>query len=155
MTSEVLHILSQTGQGAVTQIQANTPKATGKTARSVRYEVKEEGGKLIFRILARPYFKALETGIKPYPKYTSASKSFVDSIKEWLSAKGSDQGAAYAIAVSIHQKGTKLWQAGGNKNVFSNVITESFIDKLSIDLLTQFAREYLDGVIKAYDNGNQ
>lgn len=155
MTAEVLHILSQTGQGAVTQIQANTPKATGKTARSVRYEVKEEGPKLIFRILARPYFKALETGIKPYPKYTSASKSLVDSIKEWLSAKGSDQGAAYTIAVSIHQKGTKLWQAGGNKNVFSNVITESFIDKLSIDLLTQFAREYLDSVIKSYDNGNQ
>lgn len=155
MTAEVLRILSQQGQTAVSQIQANTPKATGKTARSVRYEVKEENGKIIFRIVASKYFKALETGIKPYPKYTSASKSFVDSIKEWLSAKGSDQGAAYAIALSIHQKGTKLWQQGGNHNVFSNVITESFIDILSQDLLTQFAKEYLDSVIKTFDdNGN-
>lgn len=154
MSPEVLSILSQTGQTAVSQIQANTPKATGKTARSVRYEVKEENGKLIFRILASKYFKVVETGRKATPQFTKPSNTFVDSIREWLAAKGSDQGAAYAIAKSIHQKGTKLWQQGGNHNVFSNVITESFIDKLSNDLLTQFAKEYLDNVIKSFDESN-
>lgn len=155
MTAEVLNILSQTGQSAVSQIQANTPKATGKTARSVRFEVKEEGGKIVFQILASKYFKVVETGRRPTPSY-KPSKSFVDSIREWLAAKGSDQGPAYAIAQSIHKKGTALWRAGGRQDIFSNVINESFIDKLSNELLTQFAKEYLDSVIKLFDgNGNQ
>lgn len=154
MTAEVLNILSQTGESVVSQIQANTPKATGKTARSVSYEVKEANGKIVFSILASKYFKALETGIKPYPQYTKASREFVQSIREWLSAKGSDQGPAYAIAMSIHQKGTKLWRAGGRTDVFSNVLNESFIDKLSNELLTQFAKEYLDSVIKSLDGNS-
>lgn len=156
MTAEVLNILSSYGQSAVAQIQANTPKATGKTARSVRFQVTDEGNKIKFEILASKYFKVVETGRKPTPQYTKPSVSFVSAIRQWLDAKGKDTSLAYVIAKSIHQKGTKLFRDGGRKDVFSNVLNESFIDSISNDLLQQFAHETMMQLIKSFDdNSNQ
>lgn len=155
MTAEVLNILSSYGQSAVAQIQANTPKATGKTARSVRFQVTDEGDKVKFEILASKYFKVVETGRKPTPQY-KPSVSFVSAIRQWLDAKGKDTSLAYVIAKSIHQKGTKLFREGGRKDVFSNVLNESFIDSISNDLLQQFAHETMMQLIKSFDdNSNQ
>lgn len=132
-------------------IQENTPKATGKTARSVRFEVKEEGSKLIFNILASKYFKVVETGRRPTPQYTKPSYEFVGKIRQWLDATGRDTNLAYAIAKSIHQKGTKLFREGGRKDVYSNVLDETFIDSLSNDLLQQFAHETMMQLINSFD----
>lgn len=153
--AEVLTILTQTGQSVVQQIQANTPKATGKTAASVHYLVGEENNKITFQIKAAPWFKVMETGRGPTRAGAPAgSPTLVEQIKAWLGS--SDQGAAYAIAKSIHNKGTKLFQEGGRLDVYSNVIDRPFIDKLSIDLLKAFARDYMDKLIISLDgNGNQ
>lgn len=152
MTAELINILSSFGQSATDQIRANVPKATGKTAQSLRFEVIDQGTKATLRILGKPYFMVVETGRKPTPQYTKPSKTFVDSIKEWLAAKGGNQGAAYAIAKTIHKEGTKLWQQGGRKDVVSNVVNQSLTEQISQSVLKDFARQYLVSVVKLFND---
>jgi hypothetical protein len=155
LIAEILSILSNYGQSTTDQIKAVIPKKTGKTARSVRFEVKDNGDKATLKIVGRPYFMTVQTGRKATPQFTKPSKEFVDNIREWLQASGSDQGAAYAIARSIHQKGTKLWQQGGN-TIISNIVNESLTDKISQDVLKEFAKYYLVSTVKIFDgNSNQ
>ena len=155
MLAEILTILNQYGQQTTQQIQSVTPKATGKTARSVHYEVTDDGAKATLRILGRPYFMTVQTGRKPTPQFTQPSKSFVDAIREWTQAKGISPLAAYPIAKSIHQKGTKLWQKGGN-TIISDIVNQSLIDKISQDALEKFANYYLVSVANLFDgNSNQ
>lgn len=152
MTADLLKILSTFGQSATDQIRANVPKATGKTAQSLRFEVIDQGTKATLRILGKPYFMVVETGRKATPQFTKPSKSFVDSIKEWLAAKGGNQGAAYAIAKTIHKEGTKLWQQGGRKDVVSNVVNQSLTEQISQAVLKDFARQYLVSVVKLFND---
>lgn len=92
---------------------------------------------------------ALETGRKPTPQYTKPSFSFVNNIREWLRAKGEDTRFAYAIAKSIHKKGTK-----GHPGVISNVVNQGLIDRISQDILEKFAQQYLFNVVQFYNRGN-
>ncbi len=143
---DLLPILTQTGQSTVQRIRQNLAStgtnASGRTSQSLRFEVSTDGSIARLRILGRPYFMAVETGIKPYPQYTKPSRDFVSEIKDWLRSKGGNQGAAYAIARSIHQKGTKLWKAGGRKDIVSNVV--------NTDLFTQIQQAALNEFVKAY-----
>lgn len=155
LTAEIISILSKSGQSTADRIRQVIPKKTGKTARSVRHEVTEEGSIIRLRLLAAPYFMVVQTGRKPTPQYTKPSKEFVGKIKEWLQASGKDQGPAYAIARSIHQKGTKLWQAGGN-TIISDVVNQSLVEKISQDVLKEFAKYYLVSTVNLFnDNSNQ
>lgn len=145
MLVDLIPILTTGGKSAVQRIQQNLAStgtnASGKTSRSVRFEVTQDRTIARLRILGRPYFMATETGIKPYPQYDKPSRDFVKSIKEWLQAKGGEMGAAYAIARSIHKKGTKLYKSGGRKDIVSNVIP---------GLSTQIQKAALDQFVKAY-----
>jgi hypothetical protein len=152
--AEILAILTQYGQSTTDQIKVDIPKKTGKTAASVRFTVREEGSKAILSITGRPYFMAVQTGRKPTPD-KKPSSSFVQNIKDWLQVQGKEQGPAYAIARSINQKGTKLWQQGGN-TLISDIVSQSLIDKISQDVLTEFAKYYLVSTVKIFDgNSNQ
>lgn len=143
---DLIPILTQTGQSTVQRIRQNLAStgtnASGRTSQSLRFEVSADGSIARLRILGRPYFMAVETGIKPYPQYTKPSRDFVNEIREWLRTKGGNQGAAYAIARSIHQKGTKLWKSGGRKDIVSNVV--------NTDLFTQIQQAALNEFVKAY-----
>lgn len=143
---DLIPILTQTGQSTVQRIQNNLAatgtNASGRTSRSVRFEVTNDGTIARLRVLGRPYFLAVETGIKPYPQYIKPSRDFVSEIREWLRSKGGNQGAAYAIARSIHQKGTKLWKSGGRKDIVSNVVNS--------DLFIQIQQATLNAFVKAY-----
>lgn len=150
MITEILNILSQYGTSTTEQIRAVVPKKTGKTARSVRFEVKDNGATATLKIVGRPFFMTVQTGRRPTPQFTKPSKEFVDNIKEWLAASGGDQGAAYAIAKSIHQKGTKLWQQGGNQ-IISNIVNQSLFDKISKDILQSFAKYYLVSTVNIWN----
>lgn len=156
MFVDVLSILSQTGTTVVDQIKQNLSSsgtnATGRTAASLRFEVINETDKQILRVIGKPYFKVVETGRKATPEYTNPSKQFVADILEWVKARGIDEKAAYGIAKSIHQKGTKLFRDGGRQDIFSNVVTPTFVDELSKSVLDQFTNEYLRNVVKI--NGN-
>src|SRR5690242_227263 len=135
MTVELIPFLILTGQSTVQRIQHNLA-ATGtdasmKTSRSLRFEVQEEGTIAHLRIIGRPYFMTVETGRKPTPQYTKPSKDFVRRIKDWLQFVSGITGPAYAIALSIHKKGTKLWRDGGRKDIVSNVVNQTLYDQIS------------------------
>lgn len=144
---DLIPILNTTGQSVVQQIQSNLAatgtNATGKTSRSLRFEVTTNGNIARLRILGRPYFMTVETGRKATPEYTKPSLDFVQQIREWLAAKGGDQGAAYAIARSIHKHGTKLWQKGGRKDITSNVINQSLYNRINSAVLNEFVKAYI------------
>lgn len=93
---------------------------------------------------------AMETGRKATPQYTKPSFNFVDRIRRYLAAKGEETSLAYAIAKSIHAKGTK-----GHPGVISNVINDTLIDNISKDILQQFAKQYLFNVVEFYNRGNK
>lgn len=158
MIVDVAQILTGYGTSIVQQIQRNLASsgenASGQTSRSLRFSVERKGSKDILRIVGRPYFMTVETGRKPTPQY-EPSRSFVQKIKDWLAAKGLEQGPAYAIARNIHKKGTKLWRQGGRKDIVSNVITPSLFTQIEQDLLKEFGKRYLLALKQTYDNGNQ
>ena len=147
MVVDLLPILNTTGQSVVQQIQSNLAatgtNATGKTSRSLRFEVTTNGNIARLRILGRPYFMTVETGRKATPEYTKPSLDFVQQIREWLQAKGGNMGAAYAIARSIHKHGTKLWQKGGRKDITSNVINQSLYNRINSAVLNEFVKAYI------------
>ncbi len=134
-------ILTATGQSVVSQIQGNLAKtgtnATGKTSRSVRFEVLSDGGKEILRVYGRKYFMAVETGRRP--KGDKPSRGFVAAIQEWMTARGKE-GSAYAIARKINREGTKLFQKGGRQDIVSNVVNESLIIQISRQVLGEYAQ---------------
>lgn len=154
----MLSILQSYGNSTVEQIRSNLAtsgtNATGKTSRSLRYEVIVEGNSITLRIVGKPFFKVVETGRKATPQYDKPSEDFVASIREWAQAKGIP-GAAYAIAKSIHQKGTKLHQSGGRDDIFSNVVTDDLVSRISKDILDKFAVEYLRNAVNIFNGGNR
>lgn len=151
MIVNTLSILSTQGNTLVQQLrQAVEPKrATGKTAASIQFTVRKEGTKEILEVTGRPFIMALETGRKATPQYTKPSVQFVASIREWLAAKGGDQNLAYAIAKSIHQKGTK-----GTPGIISGPI-DSMVLLIQKDILDQFAKNYMFHAVQFFrDNRN-
>ncbi len=95
----------------------------------------------------------VETGRKDTPQYDKPSPQFVASIKQWADARGIGK-FAYAIARSIHKKGTELYRNGGRTDIVSNVVNESLIDQMSADMLSKFASEYLKHAVTIVTNRN-
>lgn len=157
MIVDTLQILSQYGTSTVAQIRANLAatgtNATGKTSQSIHFEVKDEGLKQTLRVLGKPYLFVVETGRKPTPQYTKPSKQFVASIKEWADTKGLGK-FAYGIALSIHQKGTKLFREGGRQDIISNVVNENLTAQITKDILAKFADHYLKNAVNIVSNIN-
>lgn len=158
MIVDTLQILSQYGNSVVAQIQQNLAStgtnATSKTSRSLHFEVKDEGTTQTLTVLAKPYFMVVETGRKPTPQYTKPSEQFVDSIKEWLKARGKSELSAYGIAKSIHKYGTKLYQDGGRTDIVSNVVNDNLVAQITKDILVKFADHYLKNAVNIVTNHN-
>lgn len=157
MNAEIINILNQYGTSTVEQIRQNLSNtgttATGKTAQSLRYEVTQEGTKATLKIVGKPYFAVVETGRKATPN-KKPSPDFVANIKEWLQARGKDTRPAYAIALTINKKGSKLFRDGGRQDIYSNVINQNLIDKISLDLLNKFAQQFMTNVVNMFKNGS-
>lgn len=148
MIASIIQALTGYGQSFTEQIKANTPKVTGKTANSVGYEVRALRDEATLTITAKPFFKVVETGRGPTrADYQKGERPLIEAIKEWVKAKGMEEGLAYAITKSIHKKGTKLYQEGGRQDVFSNVLSERAIQKMEKSLYDLLAEHYLDDYI--------
>lgn len=158
MNAELIAILNQYGSSTVEKIRQNLAStgtnATGKTSQSLRYEVTNNGSKATLKVLGKPYFAIVETGRKPTPEYTKPSVEFVNSIKEWLRARGGNEKSAYGIAKSIHKRGTKLYRNGGRKDIISNVVNQDLVDRISLDLLNKFAQQFLAQTVKIFRDGS-
>ncbi len=118
-------------------IIARINQASGRTAKRIYSVVDNVSG-----ILYGPdYIEALEDGRGPTKTTTASKPTLREAIEEWLQFAGISPKAgqtkrdlAYAIAASIHAKGTKLFQNGGMSGVLSQTITERSFDSLLDDL---------------------
>jgi hypothetical protein len=156
MDVNVIKILSDYGASTVSKIQANLSKtkttATGKTAKSLRYEIKENGDKVILSIFGKAYIGVVETGRKATPD-KKPSKEFVENIKEWVKAKNV-KGSPYAIAMSINLHGSKLKQKGGRQDIISNVINKSLTDEIAKSILSVYSNILVTNIRQIYGNSN-
>lgn len=118
---EELEWLKQRIANNIIQQGAN---ASGKTIASMKVTTKPDGGTLT----GRAYFGALETGRRPTNPNTDNHVRLSDIIYDWMQAKGihaidgKDMSMAWAIAKSIHKKGTRLYQQGGRDTIYSREI---------------------------------
>jgi len=108
---------------------SSVPKATGKSANSLRYEVTEEGNILIY---GEASILTLVFGRKPTSK--SGSGKLKDIIKQWMSAKGikpetgmSEDTLAFLIARKIHRYGSGIYikHQGANSGLFNKAFDAS------------------------------
>lgn len=123
-TKKVQSISRRQKDGKVTEKTfSSTTKASGKSARSLRYEVTEEGNILIY---GEESILTLIFGRKP----TSASGSgkLKDIIKKWMNDKGispegnmSEDTLAFLISRKIHKYGSGIYlkHQGANSGIFS------------------------------------
>lgn len=131
-------ILNKNGIVLIDTIKANMTaagqNATGKTAQSLRIEIKQEGTKYRLTVLGRPFFRTIQTGRGPTkPGSPLSYPSLLDQIKEWMEAKGI-AGSPWGITQSIHQTGTKLWRQGGRTDIIEPA-TDDLINNVAQDLL--------------------
>lgn len=146
MNVDLAAILSKNGQTVVDKIRNNLAatgtNASGKTSRSLRYEVTVSGSVTTLRVLGRPFFMTVETGRGPTKRGNTGGPTLVQSIREWMNSIGL-LASPYGIARSIHKHGTKLYRAGGRKDIVSNVVNKSLTDRISEEVLAQFANAYI------------
>lgn len=115
------------------EIISRINQATGKTARRIFWSADQTGG-----ILYGPhYIQALEDGRGPTRNRTPNRPTLREAIEEWLEYRSitprpgqTKKDLAYAIAASIHRRGTLLFQRGGKSGVLSEPITERSFDEL-------------------------
>lgn len=128
--SEMEQILDDAGRRYVDEIRKNLASsgtdATGETSKSVGYEVYMNGDRLTLEVYGgRPYFPTVETGSKPSKK--KPGRKMVDRIKTWADVRGI-LASPWAIATNILKFGSKLWQRGGRRDIYSNVAEKSFLE---------------------------
>jgi hypothetical protein len=140
----VQETLEAYGSAGVELIRQVVPKATGKTAQSIEYEVYPN--RLI--IYARAFFTTLETGRGP--RKSDEYGGFDKSLLEWMKAKGigsdlnekKQKQLARFLSYKINQRGDKTFRAGG-KTVYSQVV-EKFLKELTNEVIKIKTKEYTD-----------
>lgn len=150
--------LEECAQQIRINMQAKGLNASGKTSKSIRVEMYEDGG----RITARAYFGTVEDGRKPGKTPTD----IVAILEAWITAKGinviqvpykrepsarwtpkytvqqrSIKMAASAIAHSIRKSGTQLYRKGGDKTVYTPEIDRA-IDTLTKRIANILVEQY-------------
>jgi hypothetical protein len=114
--------LEQARKNISENIEREGKRASGKTQESMVVSVTDEGTATVGTLSGRAFFKALETGSKPWAKqYKRVPKFFVDIIAEWANAK-SVKAPPYAIATKIMREGSKQYRDGAITTVYSEEI---------------------------------
>lgn len=141
-------LLEGYGDKAVRDIQENLSNtgtdATGETSRSLDYRVEENGSTVTLIVTGgRPYFPTVETGSKPSSK--NPSPEMIESLEGWTAIRNPKM-SAWAVAKTILRDGSKLWQKGGRKDIYTNV-REAMIEPLKADLAKESKDAILNGII--------
>ena len=132
------------GKLGVQIIRQTIPNATGKTSKSIEYEVYPN--RLV--IYARAFFAGLETGRGP--RKSAEYGGFNDSLLDWMKARGigadlnekKKKQLARFLSYKINQEGDKTFRSGG-RTVYSSVV-EKFINELSNEIVNIKTKEYID-----------
>lgn len=153
MIVNVIQILTEVGNSLMREIQSRIRNVTGETANSMRVTVTQENYRYKLMLTGKPYFMVVETGRKPTPGVTP-SKGMVDNITKWLAAQGKEESLAWAISKSINEKGTKLWQQGGRRDIVTEPI-ERMLPWIEQSILEDFAKAFATDVKSQFNvNGN-
>lgn len=138
-------ILTDRTIGLISDIRENmtmaSQNATGQTAQSLRFEIKQEENKYIMTLYGRAFFMTVQTGRKPTPD-KKPSREMIERITDWVQARGMDSSAVWAIATNIQKKGTKLWQSGGREDIVDPAV-DDFINNVSQDLLKSGSDDFV------------
>lgn len=126
--NELEELFSDFGDTLIQEIRdamaAGEINATGKSSDSLRYEASEDH----FTLYGDKSFVWMEQGRAP------GGQPPLDNIVDWVEAKGiqPDEGTqeslAWAIVKKIEREGTKAFQSGKRRDVYSSVITQARID---------------------------
>ena len=150
MTSETLKILNDNAGSFIDQVKSNLgtsgTSATGKTSDSLRYEITEEGTKIVLTVFGRPYFATVETGRKAGG---GISRAMIENITAWVSARGIPESAVWGIATKIQKEGTELFRKGGRTDIYSD-LKEGFADKIFQEVTESIANEYFRNATVAF-----
>lgn len=134
-TEEITTLLTNAFGKCIAEIKSNSESAgqvaTGKTLRSLEFTLQKEGTAYIARILGRPYFGTLETGRGVYQGGKGDPRGFNQRLIEWMKARGFQcrseeeyERQANRLRWYINKFGTKLYQKGGRKDIFSPAVAD-------------------------------
>jgi len=153
MRSDLLAILSKETNSFIDQVKSNLDStnttATGKSKESLRYEVTEEGSRIVVTVFGKPYFSVVETGRKATPD-KKPSRAMIDGIREWTKARGLPESMVWAVATKIQKEGTNLHKKGGRTDIYTD-LKEGFADKIFMEVTENIASEYFRNAKVAFE----
>ncbi len=128
MLANPRNILLQITNKGVTELKRITPKASGKTRRRIKGKVVKAARGWSMLITVPNHWMFTITGRGP------GNLPPVDNIRDWISNISSD-ASPWAVALSIADSGTLLWQRGGNKDktdeIFKSMESEA-LERLEV-----------------------
>jgi hypothetical protein len=146
----IVDIVKNEGIQLMNDIRANMGSAgmnvTNETSHSLSIETKEEGTKIKMTLLGRPFFMTVQTGRRPTPG-KKPSREMISNITAWVEGRNMDLSAVWAIATKIQQKGTKLWQSGGRKDIVDPAV-EDFVKNVEQAILDKEGERYATQIQK-------
>src|SRR3990167_10068857 len=104
--ADTFEILKQFGEKWLHEIQVIIPDVSGKTLKSIRYEVDKDGN--VLTLWGAGYLGTLEDGRAPTKK--SGPGDLIPALQAWIENKGvrGEDGkllSPYAIAANMHKYG--------------------------------------------------
>jgi hypothetical protein len=125
--------------------------ATGKTLASLEVVPTQNG----YELQANSSIYFLEHGRGPtHPGATQGNPNLAEIIEDWLQAKGLDINP-YAVANTIHKKGTRLFRAGGNSGVLSVPLNLDTLDDVFNTITAEWADIASSQIFEPITNLNQ
>jgi enoyl-[acyl-carrier-protein] reductase (NADH) len=88
----------------------------------------------------------VQTGRRPTPG-KKPSREMISNITAWVEGRNMDLSAVWAIATKIQQKGTKLWQSGGRKDIVDPAV-EDFVKNVERAILDKEGERYATQIQK-------
>lgn len=113
---------------------------TNETSHSLHIQIQQTATGYHFTLLGRPYFMTVQTGRRPTPG-VKPSREMIDNMTAWVQGRNMDVNP-WAMAVSIQEKGTKLWQEGGRTDIVDPAV-EDFFEDVSKHILDALGDEVI------------
>ena len=122
----------------------NDRVATGKTNKSVNYEVKKEETSITLTVYGRKDINDLEDGVSP-DEYASNPASFSD-LESWISARGLNR-TAESIDEGLRRNGwvSGNGEFGGTPNIITTP-TDQILESVS-NKVTAISKDYVSKMI--------
>lgn len=139
MLASPRNILLQITNKGVAELKRLTPKASGRTRRRIKGKVVKAAKGWRMDITVPDHWMFTITGRKP------GKMPPVDRIADWLSDIGSD-ASPWAVALTIANDGTLLWQKGGKKDKTDKVFVE--MESEALERLEDFYKSLVEGSIE-------